>query len=94
MARTILILLAVAALVLLVLVATGVLNVNQTKEAKLPDVNINTQGAQAPAFDVDTNAAALNETVSDVGQAVEGAGNAVRNVDVPDVDVDVDTNRQ
>ena len=94
MARTILVLLAVAALVLLVLVVTGVLNVNQTREAKLPDVNVNTQGAQAPAFDVDTNAAALNETISGASEAAQDAGNAVQNVNVPDVDVDVNTNRQ
>jgi len=94
MSRAILVLLAIAALVLLVLVATGVLNVNQTREAKLPDVNVNTQGAQAPAFDVDTNAAALNETVQGAGQALDRAGDAVQNVNVPDVDVDVDTNNQ
>ncbi|HWH17142.1 MAG TPA: hypothetical protein VNT77_02210 [Allosphingosinicella sp.] len=82
MSRLILVILAIAALVLLVLLATGVLNVNQTREARLPDVNIS--GGQAPVLDVDTNGAALD-------QAVQGAGDAVQNVNVPDVDVDVDT---
>ena len=94
MARTILILIAVAAVVLLVLVATGVLNISQTREAKLPDVDVNMQGAQAPVFDVDTNAAALNDMVGDVKEGARDAGNAVENVDVPNVDVDVNTNNQ
>ena len=94
MSRTILILLAIAALVLLVLLATGVINFNTKGELRAPDVNINAQGGSFPDVDVDTNSAALNELTQDVGNGVDRAGDAARNVNVPDVDVDVNTNRQ
>jgi len=74
MSRTVLVLLAVAALVLLVLLATGVISVNQTKEAQLPDVNVSAEGGQAPAFDVDAKEVVVGTTET--------------NVSVPDVDVD------
>ena len=34
--------------------AFGLVNIDQTKTAKLPDVKVETSGGQAPAFDVDT----------------------------------------
>ena len=74
MSRTVLILLAIAALVLLVLFATGILDMTQTKEAKLPDVDVSAQGGQAPAFDVDAKEVVVGTTET--------------NVSVPDVDVD------
>lgn len=74
MSRTVLIILALAALVLLVLLATGVLNVNQTREAKLPNVDVSAEGGQAPAFDVDAKRVVVGTTET--------------NVTVPDVDVD------
>ena len=74
MSRTILIILAIAALVLLVLLATGILSVDQTREAQLPDVDVSAEGGQAPAFDVDAK------------EVVVGTKEA--NVSVPDVDVD------
>lgn len=73
MSRTVLILLAIAALVLLVLFATGFLNVNQTQEARLPDVDVSAEGGQAPAFDVDSKEVVVGTTET--------------NVSVPDVDV-------
>lgn len=74
MSRTVLVILAIAALVLLVLLATGILNVNQTQEAKLPDVDVSAEGGQAPAFDVDAKEVVVGTTET--------------NVSVPDVDVD------
>jgi hypothetical protein len=73
MSRTVLILLAIAALVLLVLFATGILDMNQTKEGKLPDVDVSAQGGQAPAFDVDAKEVVV--------------GTKESNISVPDVDV-------
>ncbi|HEV2080341.1 MAG TPA: hypothetical protein VGR19_10670 [Allosphingosinicella sp.] len=73
MSRTVLILLAIAALVLLVLFATGILDMNQTREAKLPDVDVSAQGGQAPAFDVDAKEVVVGTTETQV--------------EVPDVDV-------
>lgn len=74
MSRTILIILAIAALVLLVLFATGFLNVNQTREAELPNVDVTAEGGQAPAFDVDSKEVVVGTTET--------------NVSVPEVDVD------
>ena len=34
--------------------AFGLVNIDQTKTAKLPDVKVETSGGQAPAFDLDT----------------------------------------
>ena len=34
--------------------AFGLIDIDQTKTAKLPDVKVETSGGQAPAFDVDT----------------------------------------
>jgi hypothetical protein len=53
MARIILIILALAALVLIILFATGRFNVDQTRPAQLP--KISAEGGQLPAFDVQTN---------------------------------------
>ena len=89
MSRPILILLAVVALILVVLLATGVLNVDQTRQAEVPDISA--EGGQLPTFDVDTNGAALDELGDDISGAADDAADAVRNVDV-DADVDVDTN--
>ena len=91
MSRPILILLAVVALVLVVLLATGVLNVDQTRQAEIPDVSA--EGGQLPTFDVDTNGAALDELGGDISGAADDAADTVRNVDVDvDADADVDTN--
>ena len=89
MSRPILILLAIVALVLVVLLATGVLNVDQTRNAEIPDISA--EGGQLPTFDVDTNGAALDELGDDISGAANDAAETVENVDV-DADVDVDTN--
>lgn len=74
MSRTVLIILAIAALVLLVLFATGFLNVSQTREGELPTVDVTAEGGQTPAFDVDAKEVVVGTTET--------------NVTVPDVDVD------
>lgn len=74
MSRTVLILLAIAALVLLVLFGTGILDMNQTREGKLPDVDVSAEGGQVPAFDVDAKEVVV--------------GTKETNVSVPDVNVD------
>ena len=47
--------------------------VNQTKEAKAPDVDVNASGGQLPEYDVDAKEVVVGTTES--------------NVSVPDVDV-------
>ncbi len=74
MSRTILVVLAIAALALIVLLATGILDINQTKEARLPDVNVSAEGGQTPAFDVDAKEVVV--------------GTKETNVTVPDIDID------
>jgi hypothetical protein len=54
--------------------AFGLIDIDQTKETKLPDVNVSTTGGQAPAFDVDT-------AKVDVGTKKE-------TIEVPTIDVD------
>jgi hypothetical protein len=66
--RRLLVSMAVAGMAL-----TGACEVNQTKEAEAPDVDVNASGGQLPEFDVDAK-----EVV---------AGTTEKQVDVPDVDV-------
>jgi len=71
-ARTGLIIAVVAVLVIIAAFAFGWIDINQTKEAHLPEVK--TEGGQMPAFDVDT-------AKVDVGTKTE-------TVELPKVDVD------
>jgi hypothetical protein len=57
--RTVLLILIVAIIVVIAGVASGFLNINQTREAKAPEVSVTgnglmAKGGQAPAFDVQT----------------------------------------
>lgn len=64
MVRTILVLILVLVVVAGVLMALGFIDIRQTREARLPDVQ--TEGGQMPAFDVDTpdvDVTTKNETV-------------------------------
>jgi hypothetical protein len=87
MSRTVLVLLAIAALVLLVLFATGILDVNQTKDAKLPDVNVSASGGQAPAFDVDAKEVVVGTTETNVSVPEVDVKSKETTVDVPVVGV-------
>ncbi len=94
MRRLILIILAIVVIVVIYFLATGRMNIDQTRNAEIP--NISAEGGQLPAFDVDVNAAgieaAADNAAATVSGAAEQAGEAVQNVNVPDVDVDVDAN--
>jgi cell division protein FtsX len=87
MSRTILVILAVAALLLIVLLATGVLNVNQTKEARLPNVDVSAQGGQAPAFDVDAKEVVVGTKKTDVTVPDVSIDSKKTEIDVPVVGV-------
>lgn len=57
--RAILFILIIAVVVVLAALATGFLNINQTRSAKTPEIStthngIVAKGGQAPAFDVET----------------------------------------
>jgi hypothetical protein len=66
-------LLVVAALVVAAF-AFGLIDINQTKETRLPDVKVETTGGQAPTFDAD---------VADVD-----VGTKEETITVPTIDVD------
>lgn len=74
-ARAAIIIAIVAVLAIIAAFAFGLIDIDQTKETKMPEVSV--QGGQAPAFDVDT-------AKVDVGTTTE-------QVKVPTVDVDVGT---
>ena len=87
MSRTILIILAIAALVLLVLFATGFLNVNQTREAELPNVDVTAEGGQTPAFDVDSKEVVVGTTETNVSVPEVDVKTEEQTVDVPAIGV-------
>jgi hypothetical protein len=66
--------------------AFGLIDVNQTKETKMPEVAV--QGGQAPAFDVDTAKVSVGtkETSVEVPKVEVGTTNA--DVELPTVDVE------
>lgn len=83
--RAFLALIAIVVLLLIVAVATGFLDLNQTREARLPQVEV--KGGQAPKFDANVGAVDVgtkNETV-EVPKVEVGTKNAT--VKLPTVDV-------
>jgi uncharacterized membrane protein YraQ (UPF0718 family) len=77
----------VAALILAVIAAFafGLIDVNQTKEAKLPEVAV--QGGQAPAFDVKTADVDVGTRTTNVDVPKVEVGTTKAQVEVPTVDV-------
>ena len=62
--RTVFLVLIVLVLVLITAIATGFLDISQTREAQAPQISANEQGVtasggQAPAFDVETGKVAV-----------------------------------
>ena len=73
--RAILFILILAVAALIVLVATGLVNINQTRPAKAPDISANREGVsaaggQTPAFDVETGTVSLGTTQANVAVPV------------------------
>jgi hypothetical protein len=68
----------VAVLAVIAAFAFGLIDIDQTKETKLPEVSV--QGGQAPAFDADT--------------AKVNVGSTTEDVKLPTVDVDVGTTKE
>ena len=65
--------------------AFGLIDVDQTKEAKLPEVSV--QGGQAPAFDVDTAKVDVGTKRESVDLPKVQVTTEKTNVKVPTVDV-------
>jgi hypothetical protein len=83
--RAIILILILAVVVLIGAIATGMLDISQTRGAKVPDVavsqnGITASGGQAPAFDVETGTVSVgskstNVTVPAPTVSVNPAGN-------------------
>ena len=73
--RAILLILILAVVGLIVLVATGLLDINQTRPAEVPQVSVTdngvtAKGGQAPAFDVETGTVSVGAEPTNVTVAV------------------------
>lgn len=76
-----------AILVILVIAAFafGLVDINQTKDAKLPQVAV--QGGQTPAFDVDTAKVAVGTKETNIEVPKVDVGTTKEQVELPTVDV-------
>ena len=83
--RAILLILIIAVVVLIAAIATGMLDVSQTRAVEAPDIDVTKNGVtatggQAPAFDVETGTVSVgakqtNVTVPAPTDSVNPAGN-------------------
>lgn len=69
--RAVIFILIIAVIVVIAGVASGFLNINQTREAKAPEVTatrngVTAKGGQAPAFDVETGSVKVGSTQANV----------------------------
>jgi len=69
--RAILFILIIAVVALIIAVATGFLDITQTRKAQAPDVSVNgsgvaARGGQAPRFDVETGSVSVGTTRTNV----------------------------
>ena len=84
-ARVGIIVAVVAVLAIIAAFAFGLIDINQTKEAKVPEVSVS--GGQAPAFDVDTAKVDVGTKSTDVTLPKVEVGTTKEQVKVPTVDV-------
>ena len=78
----------VAAILVLVVIAAfafGLIDINQTKETKMPEVAVT--GGQAPAFDVDTAKVDVGTKQTSVDVPKVDVGTTKADIDLPTVDV-------
>ncbi len=84
-ARAGIIIAIIAVLAIIAAFAFGLIDINQTKEMKAPEVSV--QGGQAPAFDVDTAKVDVGTKTTDVTVPKVEVGTAKEAVKVPTIDV-------
>ena len=73
--RTVFLILIVAVLALIALIATGLLDIRQTRPAAAPEISatgngVTATGGQAPAFDVETGSVSVGTRPANVTVAV------------------------
>lgn len=76
----------IAVLAIIAAFAFGLIDIDQTKETKMPQVSV--QGGQAPAFDVDTAKVDVGTKREDITVPKVDVGTAKEQIKVPTVDVD------
>jgi hypothetical protein len=84
-ARVGLIVAVIAILAIIAAFAFGLIDINQTKTTKMPDVSV--QGGQAPAFDVNTAKVDVGTRSTDVTVPKVDVGTTKTEIKVPTVDV-------
>lgn len=85
-ARVGIIIAVVAVVAIIAAFAFGLVDINQTKEMKAPDVSVS--GGQAPAFDVDTAKVEVGTKTTDVSVPKVEIGTTKEEIKVPTIDVD------
>lgn len=85
-ARSGLIIAVVAVVAIIAAFAFGLIDINQTKEAELPEVAVS--GGQAPAFDVDTAKVEVGTTETAIDVPKVEVGTTKETVKLPTVDVE------
>ena len=83
-------LLAILVIVALVVAAFafGLINIDQTREAALPDVKVETIGGQAPVFDIDTAKVDIGKSEETIKVPTVDVGSKDETVTVPTISVD------
>jgi len=76
----------VAVLAIIAAFAFGLIDINQTREMKAPDVQVS--GGQSPAFDVDTAKVDVGTKTTDVTVPKVEVGTTKEQIKVPTVDVE------
>ncbi|KRB79847.1 hypothetical protein ASE00_19310 [Sphingomonas sp. Root710] len=84
-ARVGIIVAVIAVLAVIAAFAFGLIDINQTKEMKAPEVSV--QGGQAPAFDVDTAKVDVGTKQTDITVPKVEVGTTKEDIKVPTVDV-------
>lgn len=84
-ARVGIIVAVIAILAVIAAFAFGLIDINQTKEMKVPEVSV--QGGQAPAFDVDTAKVDVGTKQTDITVPKVEVGTTKEDIKVPTVDV-------
>lgn len=76
------------AIVAIALVAYFMIDIDQTREAKLPDVNVTVEGGQTPKFDAETGKVEVGTTEKTVTVPEVEVKSVEKSITVPTVNVE------
>lgn len=79
---------AVIAAVVVAVVAFYMIDVDQTQEAKLPDVNVDVEGGQLPSYDVQTGSVDVGTEKKTIKVPEVDVNMVEKEITVPSIDVD------